>query len=102
MAHVHYTYMVAYVYHSMSFVLYECLQGRTCYSTTTAGNLFVLIFEYLIVENCQSRFLLSICSIPYAFEVLHLFYRDQKNPFSSSIVFAQSLTYVFLSLSGKS
>lgn len=44
MAHVQYTYMVAYVYHSMSFVLYECLQGRACLSTKTAGNLFVSWF----------------------------------------------------------
>ena len=44
MAHVQYTYMVGYVYYSMSFVLYECLQGRTCLSTTTAGNLFFSCF----------------------------------------------------------
>ena len=63
MARVQYTYMVAYVYHSMSFVLYECLQGRTCLSTTTAGNLFVSwIFVYLIANrDRQCRFLLSIC-----------------------------------------
>lgn len=38
MAHVQYTYVVAYVYHSMSFALYECLQGDRA---TTAGNLLV-------------------------------------------------------------
>lgn len=53
------------------------------------------------VPNGRGRrwwFLLSISWIPYAFEALHLFYRDRKNPFSSSIVFAQSLTCVFFSL----
>lgn len=48
-------------------------------------------------------FLLSICWIHNAFEVLHLFYKDRKkNPISSSVIFAQSLTYIFLTLSGKS
>ena len=101
MARVQYTYMVAYVYHSMSFVLYECLQGRMCLSTTTAGNLFVSwIFVYLIANrdrfyslSVESRMHLKCCIC---------FTETKKNPFSSSIVFAQSLTCVFFSLSGES
>lgn len=41
MAHVQYTYMIAYVYHSLSLVLCDRLQGRTCLCTATAGDLFV-------------------------------------------------------------
>lgn len=87
----------------MSFVLYECLQGRTCLSTTTAGNLFVSwFFVYLIVETvCAGVYSLSVESLMHL-KCCICFTETEKNPFSSSIVFAQSLTCVFFSLSGKS
>ena len=100
MAHVQYTYMVAYVYHSMSFALYECLQGRPCHNCWQSVSLLDCV--YLMVETRQCRFLCSLWWVPYAFEVLHSFYRNKRNPFSSSLVFAESLTCVFFSVSGKS
>lgn len=103
MARVQYTYIVAYVYHSMSFVLCECLQGRTCLSTTTAGNLFVSwIFLYLVETVRDGFYYLSVGSIMHLKCCICFTKTEKKNPFSSSVIFAQSLTYVFLTLSGKS
>lgn len=99
MAHVQYTYMIAYVYHSLSLVLYDRLQGRTCLCTSTAGDLFVswLLCTYNrdlpVSLSPESHMHLKCC----------ICFRDRKKiPFSSSIVFARSLTCVFFSLSGKS
>jgi len=103
MAHVQYTYMIAYVYHSMSFVWVPARtnvpQHYNCWQSVC-----LLVLVYLLAQTHQCCFLLSVSGVPYAFEELHLFYRDRekKYPFLSCIVFAQSLTCVFYSLSGKS
>lgn len=57
--------MVAYVYHSVSFVLFDCLQGQMClqmhFSFWKSSIGLSLGFVYLIVETRQCWFLLPIC-----------------------------------------
>lgn len=63
----------------------------------------LLVFVYWIVETVSAGFYsLSVESRMHLKCCICFTESEKKNPFSSSIVFAQSLTCVFFSLSGKS
>lgn len=103
MAHVQYTYMVAYVYHSMSFVAYcmSACKGERALAPQPLA-ICLLISVYLIAETRQCQFLRSICWVPYAFEVLRLFLLKQKEIPFHLLLSLPSPWLVFFSLSGKS
>lgn len=67
---------------------------RTCLSTTAAGNLLVSwILVYLIVATvADSFYCLSVESLMPLKRCICFTETGKKNPFSSAIVFAQSLT----------
>lgn len=109
MAHVQYTYMIAYVFYSMSFKWMP--PGRTCFSTATlavcVSRLFVA-FVFLLrgggSNSTNPSELLSVSEVPYTFEVLDLFYKhtEKKIPFQVALSLPGPWHVSLFCLSGKS
>lgn len=97
--------MVAYVYHSMSFVAY-CLSACEGERALAPQLLAICLSLGCCVPNSSRPVSAGFYALSFG-SLMHLkccicFTETERNPFSSSIVFAQSLTCVFFSLSGKS